>query len=75
MYDWDIINKTNKQTSSRDMEMKNKLAVTRGGEGITGERRGPKDKDMGWGVSLGAGVGWDRQEQWGEMGTTITEQQ
>ena len=54
--------------------------------GITGERRGrvkprsmykgPWTSTMGWGMSLGVGVGWDRGEQWGgKMGTTVTEQQ
>ena len=47
------------------MEIKTKLTVTREeeGGGITGGRWGTCTKDlwrrtMGWGLSLGAGVGW-----------------
>ena len=38
---WNLINKISEQNRTRDMEIKNKLTVTRGeGEGITRERRG-----------------------------------
>ena len=35
IYKWNLINKTNKQNRTRDMEIKDKLTVTRG---VGGER-------------------------------------
>lgn len=51
-----------------------------GGSVMTAERMGTYTKDpwtrtVGWGLSLGAGVGQGRGEQWGKMGTIVTEQQ
>ena len=38
-YKWNLIKKTSKENITRDIEIKNKLTVTRGeGEGITGKR-------------------------------------
>ena len=55
-YDMNLMNKTNKQNTTRDMEIKNKLTVTSGGQwGEEGEMlsrnmcQGPMDKDNGVG--------------------------
>ena len=39
--EWNVVNKTSKQKITRDIEIRNKLTVTRGEEtkGITGERK------------------------------------
>ena len=63
---WNIINKTKEQSITRDVEIKNKMKVTR--EGSNGEKKG-RDKPrnmyngpwtwtMGWGLTVGAG--WDQ---------------
>ena len=58
------------------MEIKNKLTVTRGELGEDNEGKGTCTKDphtrtMGWGLSLGAGLGWHRGEkgqgEWGQL--------
>ena len=38
-YKWNLINKTNKQNITRDIEIKNKLTVTRGEEGVKYQER------------------------------------
>ena len=42
-YKWSLINETNEQNRSRDMEIKNKLTVTRGDVGGDCGRKGGKD--------------------------------
>ena len=71
---------TSKQNITGDIEIKNKLAVTRGeGEGIIGERKGrvklrnmykgPKDKDNGVGsIEVGIGEGRAGESNWGQWG-------
>ena len=57
--EWNVVNKTSKQKITRDIEIRNKLTVTRGEEtkGITGKKegegssrnmyKGPMDKAKG----------------------------
>ena len=46
-YKWNLINKTNKQNITRDIEIKNKLTVTRGEEGRdNGGERGMVFRNM-----------------------------
>ena len=79
------MNKTSKQNKARGMETKNKLTVTRG-EGREDERgeeregssqrtcmNDPWMRTTGWGLTVGVGGGWDK-EQWGKIGTTVIEQ-
>ena len=39
-YQWNLINKTSKQNRTRDIEVKNNLAITRGEWGGDSEERG-----------------------------------
>ena len=44
--EWNVVNKTSKQKITRDIEIRNKLTVTRGEEtkGLTGERKRGKGR-------------------------------
>ena len=74
--------KANKQNITRDIEIKNKLTVTRGdGEGIMGGKekvhQGTCIKDTwtkpkGVGSRVGGGVGWGGGPWWGENGNSCT---
>ena len=63
------------------MEIKNKQIGTRvEGKGDSGGMKGnmykgPMGKDNGGALSSGMRVGWGRESNEGEMGTTINEQQ
>ena len=88
-YKWNLISKANKQNVTRDIEIKNKLTVTReevGGDngwGAGGEGKGhhgkcikdPWRKPKGVGLMVGGKDGGAGRSGGGEMGTTVLEQQ
>ena len=73
-YKRNIINKTNEQNRTRDLEIKNKVILTRGeGEGGNGGRRGrdkPRNTNRGLmdtengGIGCGSGGGLGKGDQW-----------
>ena len=69
---------TGKQNRTRDLEIKNKLTVTRGvGKGDNRERRGRVKSKGPMGMDNGVeivGAGGCKGEQWGRSGTTVIEQ-
>ena len=76
-YKWNLINKTNKQNITRDIEIKNKLIVTRGevrgimvrkgGRVFRNNYKGHMDKTkVGVESRVGSGDGCSGGERWGK---------
>ena len=78
------MNKTNEQKRTRDMEIRNRLTVTRGEEGWGEGRKGGKGSSQGTGTDgswtwttgcrFTVGVGGGQGRATGKSGTTVLEQ-